>query len=92
MSDGKISLRRRFLLIGAATMGGIGVVAGTVPFVTSMLPSARTRAAGAPVDVDVSKIEPGMQVTVRVAREAYLGPAPHGRNAGQAWKTRLPAA
>jgi len=39
------------------------MAAAAVPFVTSLLPSARARAAGAPVDVDISKIEPGMQIT-----------------------------
>jgi ubiquinol-cytochrome c reductase iron-sulfur subunit len=45
-------------------MGGIAGVAVAVPFVMSMTPSARARAAGAPVEVDISKVEPGMMITV----------------------------
>ncbi len=56
--------RRRFLLIATSVVGGIGVAGAAVPFVESMEPSALARTAGAPVDVDVSRIEPGMQVTV----------------------------
>ncbi|MGH8694721.1 MAG: ubiquinol-cytochrome c reductase iron-sulfur subunit, partial [Burkholderiales bacterium] len=44
--------------------GGVAGVTVAVPFVASMNPSARARAAGAPVEVDLSKIEPGMMVTV----------------------------
>jgi ubiquinol-cytochrome c reductase iron-sulfur subunit len=57
--------RRRILLIGVTLAGGIGLAAAAVPFVASMEPSARAKAAGAPVDVDIGKIEPGMQITVR---------------------------
>jgi len=42
----------------------VASVAVAVPFVASMNPSARARAAGAPVEVDLSKVEPGMMVTV----------------------------
>jgi ubiquinol-cytochrome c reductase iron-sulfur subunit len=52
--------KRRFLVISGSALGGIGVAASAVPFFMSMLPSARARAAGAPVEVDISKIEPGM--------------------------------
>ncbi len=45
-------------------IGAAGAVGVAVPFVKSMLPSARARAAGAPVEVDISKLEPGMKVTV----------------------------
>ena len=40
------------------------MVATAIPFVASMLPSERAKAAGAPVEVDISKIEPGAMVTV----------------------------
>ena len=45
-------------------MGGVAGVAVAVPFVMSMTPSARARAAGAPVEQDISKIEPGMMITI----------------------------
>jgi len=52
--------KRRFLVAATATMGGVATAAVAVPFVMSMLPSERAKAAGAPVEVDISKIEPGM--------------------------------
>jgi ubiquinol-cytochrome c reductase iron-sulfur subunit len=56
--------RRRFL-VQAASLVGAGVAVGlAAPFVASLAPSARARAAGAPVEVDISKIEPGMKVNV----------------------------
>ncbi|WP_412754014.1 ubiquinol-cytochrome c reductase iron-sulfur subunit [Legionella londiniensis] len=56
--------RRRFLLLSAGVLGGVGALGALVPFVASWMPSAKTRAAGAPVEVDLSKLEPGQQVTV----------------------------
>jgi ubiquinol-cytochrome c reductase iron-sulfur subunit len=56
--------KRRFLIAATTAVGGVAAVAVAVPFVTSMLPSARAKAAGAPVEVDVSKIEPGAMITV----------------------------
>ena len=56
--------RRRFLTAAASAVGGIGVVAVAVPFVMSMQPSARAQAAGAPVEADISKLEPGQMMTV----------------------------
>ncbi|MEX0959175.1 MAG: ubiquinol-cytochrome c reductase iron-sulfur subunit [Burkholderiales bacterium] len=56
---------KRRMLIGAT--GVAGAVAGlgvATPFVMSMAPSARARAAGAPVEVDLTKLEPGMMTTV----------------------------
>jgi ubiquinol-cytochrome c reductase iron-sulfur subunit len=55
--------KRRFLTIATGVAGGVAGVAVAVPFVMSMNPSARARAAGAPVEVDISKIEPGMMIT-----------------------------
>jgi len=56
--------RRRFLTAAASVVGGVGVVAVAVPFVSSMQPSARAQAAGAPVEADISKLEPGQRMTV----------------------------
>ena len=56
--------KRRFLIAATSAAGGIAVAATAVPFVASMLPSERAKAAGAPVEVDISKIEPGAMVTV----------------------------
>jgi ubiquinol-cytochrome c reductase iron-sulfur subunit len=65
MADSNVDRRkRRFLLAATSVAGGVAGIAVAVPFVASMNPSARARAAGAPVEVDLSKVEPGMIVTV----------------------------
>ncbi len=56
--------RRRFLIAATSVVGGAGAAAVAVPFLSSMQPSARARAAGAPVEVDVSKVEPGQLIRV----------------------------
>jgi ubiquinol-cytochrome c reductase iron-sulfur subunit len=56
--------RRRFLIGATSVVGAAGGVAAAVPFVMSMLPSERAKAAGAPVEVDISKVEPGMMLSV----------------------------
>ncbi|MHA7927655.1 MAG: ubiquinol-cytochrome c reductase iron-sulfur subunit [Marinobacter sp.] len=65
MNNGDVSQGRRRFLIGATSVvGGVGVVGAAVPFLGSWNPSAKAEAAGAPVTVNVSKIEPGQQITV----------------------------
>lgn len=60
MSDDGINReRRRFLTTSATVVGGAGVIAGAVPFVSTFTPSARARAIGAPVEVDIGDIGPG---------------------------------
>ena len=62
--------QRRYFLIGAsAVAGGVGVVGAAVPFVASWQPSAKARALGAPVTLDISKLRPG----------EMLGPVPAWR-------------
>lgn len=56
--------RRRMLIAATAAVGGVGAAYVATPFVLSMTPSARAKAAGAPVDVDVSKLVPGQLMTV----------------------------
>jgi ubiquinol-cytochrome c reductase iron-sulfur subunit len=56
--------KRRFLVAATSVVGGIGSAAVAVPFIVSMTPSARARAAGAPIEVDIARLEPGMMVTV----------------------------
>ena len=56
--------RRCMLVAASAVAGGVATVAAGVPFVASMLPSERAKAAGAPVEVDVSKLAPGERMTV----------------------------
>jgi ubiquinol-cytochrome c reductase iron-sulfur subunit len=58
-SDG-VNKQRRYFLIGATSVvGGIGVVGAAVPFVASWSPSAKARALGAPVRINISKLKPG---------------------------------
>lgn len=56
--------KRKFLLTATGVLGGVGVVCALTPFVSSWLPSAKAEAAGAPVQVDLAKLEPGQQATV----------------------------
>lgn len=57
--------RRRFLTAGATVVGAVGVITAAVPFLASMQPSEKARIAGAPVEVDISKLAPGMRMTVQ---------------------------
>jgi len=56
--------KRKFLIAATSAVGGVAAVAVAVPLLLSMQPSARAKAAGAPVEVDISKVEPGMLLTV----------------------------
>lgn len=64
MSDETGFSRRRFLVAATSVTGVIGAVAAAVPFIASWQPSARARALGAPVEVDLSKLEPGALMRV----------------------------
>lgn len=63
MSD-VVSQKKRMLLLATSAAGAVTGIAAAAPFLVSMAPSARARAAGAPVEVDLSKVEPGMLLTV----------------------------
>ncbi|WP_293615265.1 ubiquinol-cytochrome c reductase iron-sulfur subunit [Porticoccus sp.] len=56
--------RRRFLIGATSFVAGAGVVGAAIPFVQSWNPSAKAKAAGAPVKVNIGKLEPGAMVTV----------------------------
>jgi ubiquinol-cytochrome c reductase iron-sulfur subunit len=58
------SARRRALVAATTALGGIAVAVASVPFIGSMLPSERAKAAGAPVETDISTLEPGALQTV----------------------------
>ena len=62
-SEGVDKTRRRFLTGATCVVGAAGVVGAAIPFVGSWQPSARAKAAGAPVRVDIGKIEPGQMIT-----------------------------
>jgi ubiquinol-cytochrome c reductase iron-sulfur subunit len=55
----KVDKTRRNLVLAGSVAGGIAGVGAAVPFVASMWPSERARAAGAPVETDISKLAPG---------------------------------
>jgi len=55
----KMDKTRRNLVIATSVAGGAASIGAAVPFVASMIPSERARAAGAPVEVDLSRIAPG---------------------------------
>ena len=55
--------KRKFLVMATSAIGAAGVAATAIPFIGSMLPSERAKAAGAPVEVDISKIAPGAMIT-----------------------------
>jgi len=56
--------RRRFLTLTTTVVGGAGAVAAAWPFLASLRPSERAKALGAPVTIDISKVEPGQRVIV----------------------------
>jgi ubiquinol-cytochrome c reductase iron-sulfur subunit len=56
--------KRRFLIGATSVMGGLAAAAAATPFVMSLWPSERAKAAGAPVEVDISKVEPGQKINV----------------------------
>lgn len=56
--------RRQFLIKSAGILVGVGVSCAMIPLVSSLLPSAKVQASSAPVQVDLSQLEPGQQVTV----------------------------
>ena len=64
MSDDVDLSRRHFLGVATAVTGGVGAVFAAVPFLASWQPSARAQALGAPVEVDISKLEPGAMIKV----------------------------
>jgi ubiquinol-cytochrome c reductase iron-sulfur subunit len=60
MSDNpKVDRTRRNLVVATSVAGGAASIGAAAPFVASMFPSERAKAAGAPVEVDISGIAPG---------------------------------
>lgn len=54
--------RRHFLTVATAVAGGAGIAAAAIPFISSLQPSARAQALGAPVEVTVANLEPGEMI------------------------------
>lgn len=64
MTDDVDRNRRHFLAVATAVTGGAGIALAAVPFITSLKPSARAEALGAPVQVAVGSLEPGEMIRV----------------------------
>jgi len=65
MSDETVNTgRRRFLTAATSAVGVAGAVGIATPFLGSWQPSAKAKAAGAPVKADISKLEPGQMIVV----------------------------
>ena len=64
MMNGVDNEKRRFLIKAASAAGAVGAGFLAVPFVSSMQPSAKAEALGAPVEVDIEKLEPGQRIVV----------------------------
>ncbi|MCY3626524.1 MAG: ubiquinol-cytochrome c reductase iron-sulfur subunit [Gammaproteobacteria bacterium] len=64
-----LTVSRRYLLLATSTVTAVGTAAAAVPFVRSWNPSAKARALGAPIKVDIAKLQPG----------ELLGPVPAWR-------------
>jgi ubiquinol-cytochrome c reductase iron-sulfur subunit len=64
MSDAAVDTSRRTWIAITCGAGAVGGVATAIPFVSTFAPSERARAAGAPVQVDISALQPGEKLTV----------------------------
>ncbi len=64
MINGVDNEKRRFLTKAATVVGAVGAGFVAVPFISSMQPSAKAEAMGAPVEVDIAGLEPGQRVVV----------------------------
>ena len=63
-NEGVDAGRRRFLTLTTVAVGGVGPAAAAWPFLASLRPSERAKALGAPITVDISKVEAGQKLTV----------------------------
>lgn len=95
-NDGVNVGRRRFLVAATSVVGAVGAAGAAIPFLGSWAPSAKAKAAGAPVRVNISKVEPGQQVVaewrgqpvfvVHRTPEIMAGL----EHSSQPWQTRIP--
>lgn len=65
--------RRDFLYVATAATGAVGAAATLVPLISQLSPDAATLAAGAPIDIDVSKLQPGQQVAIAWRGSPVIG-------------------
>ncbi len=69
MDESSNPVTRRYLLLGTSAVTAAGVVGAAIPFVEAWMPSAKAKALGAPIKIDISKLQPG----------ELLGPVPAWR-------------
>ncbi len=62
MADNMDHSKRRLLIAATTAAGGVAAAGAGAPFVLSLMPSERAKAAGAPIEVDVSAIQPGTMI------------------------------
>jgi len=83
MTDDVDHKRRHFLTVATAVTGGVGIAFAMVPYISSLQPSAKALALGAPVEVPVGGLEPGEMIRVmwrgRVVFVLRRGPELLGR-------------
>ena len=74
VADDEVDLsRRKFLTTATIATGAVGVAFAAVPFIASWSPSERARAQGAPVELDLSKIDAGQMTTAVWRRSPISG-------------------
>ena len=64
MTDDVDRNRRHFLTVATLVTGGAGIAMAAIPFLSSLKPSARAQALGAPVEVPIGSLEPGEMIRV----------------------------
>jgi ubiquinol-cytochrome c reductase iron-sulfur subunit len=72
VDSGVDSGRRHFLLVATTVTGVAGAALTAIPFLASWKPSARAQALGAPVEADISKLEPGAMIKVNWRGQAIF--------------------
>ena len=65
MSNNEVNRTRRNLILATSAFGGVGMAAAAWPFIASMSPSNKAKGMGAPVEVDITTLEPGAKVVVK---------------------------
>ena len=65
MSNNEINRTRRNLILATSAFGGVGMAAAAWPFIASMSPSDKAKGLGAPVEVDITTLEPGAKVVFK---------------------------
>ena len=63
--DGVDLKKRRTLTVATSVVGAVGTIFVVYPFLAAWKPSAKAKAAGAPVEADIGKLEPGQIMTVK---------------------------